>query len=281
VDGDGYPDIVAISEGLPAGESRSEYAKGRVYLNRKKGHAWEGMNLTDVSKSFGGDWLAVGDFNGDHRPDFGASSVFFNSQDILYLSSGPRKWKSVTSDGRTIPSLSYYFANAAGKFTTKKRDDIVVSYVHFWPDDLDPLVVPKPPLEQVVNVDLISFPDGGVKRTPIMRWGSNLGVWGMASGDFDGDGNIDVIFTRVDPREAVLLLGDGKGGFFRAGTEGLKVAPQTNYEVKVADLNGDGRPDIILMYESASTTSLSPRDGSIHVFLNRGVVPVPKTAEAK
>jgi hypothetical protein len=39
----------------------------------------------------------------------------------------------------------------------------------------------------------------------------------------------------------------------------------------VADVNGDARPDVILMYEAESATSLSTRNGSVHVFLNRGV----------
>ena len=89
-------------------------------------------------------------------------------------------------------------------------------------------------------------------------------------GDFDGDGNSDIIFTRHEPREAVLLLGDGKGGFKRGQIEGLVVAPQKNYDVAVEDVNGDSRPDVILMYETDSTTALAEKNGSVQVFLNRG-----------
>ena len=72
-------------------------------------------------------------------------------------------------------------------------------------------------------------------------------------------------------REAVLLLGDGKGNFGRAATKGLKVEPQANYDLTVADVNGDGRPDVIILYESQNESRLGLQDGSIHVFLNRGV----------
>ena len=78
------------------------------------------------------------------------------------------------------------------------------------------------------------------------------------------------MFTRDRPREAVLLLGDGKGGFERVALEGLVVAPQRNYDLGVADVNGDDRPDVILMYEAQSTTAMAAKDGSIQVFLNRG-----------
>ena len=93
----------------------------------------------------------------------------------------------------------------------------------------------------------------------------------IVAADFDGDGNDDIIYTRYDPREAVILFGDGKGGFTRSTVTGIKLEPNTNYDIKVADVNGDGRPDVILMYESAASTVLASRDGSIQVFLNRGV----------
>ena len=68
-----------------------------------------------------------------------------------------------------------------------------------------------------------------------------------------------------------LLLGDGKGGFTRATLAGFTIEPRVTYDIKVADVNRDGRPDIIMMYESDSTTMLAPRNGSVHVYLNRGV----------
>jgi len=36
-------------------------------------------------------------------------------------------------------------------------------------------------------------------------------------------------------------------------------------------VNKDGLPDLIVMYESAGKSAFAQRDGSIHVFLNRGV----------
>ena len=103
-----------------------------------------------------------------------------------------------------------------------------------------------------------------------MRWEAGRSVPGVAPADFDGDGKQDVMFTRHDPREAVLLLGDGKGGFSRAAVEGIPLRPQSNYDILVADVNADSRPDVILMYEAESATSLSARNGSVHVYLNRG-----------
>ena len=48
--------------------------------------------------------------------------------------------------------------------------------------------------------------------------------------------------------------------------------------VGVGDVNGDGKPDVIIAYESSGSTMLSARDGSIHVYLNRGATPTAKAA---
>ncbi len=98
----------------------------------------------------------------------------------------------------------------------------------------------------------------------------------MVSADFDGDGNLDVAFTIFDTREIVILLGDGKGGFKKAEVSGLKLDPNPFYDLRVADVNGDGRPELIMAYESAGNT-LGERDGSIRVYLNQGASPSPQT----
>jgi hypothetical protein len=272
VDHDGWPDIVAINEGPTAmGRPPEPYGKIRAFLNRNKGTAFEGVNVADPSARFGGDWLAAGDFNGDKYPDFAGASIFFSSTANVWMSAGPKKWTVLPDgNGALIPPLSYYGANAAGKFTHGKRDDLVMSFVRYWPTNVDPDVIPAPPTSPVTGVDLVNFNGKEPKRTPLVRWGSNRGIWGLAAADFDGDGNLDIVYTRWDPREAVILLGDGKGGFTQAKIEGLNVEPRTNYDIKVADVNGDGRPDIILMYESSGKGAFSQRDGSIHVFLNQG-----------
>jgi len=277
IDRDGWMDLVVITEG-PTGRSgdpkAKEYTSLRGYLNRGKGTKWEGLNIANPKDNTSGDWLAVGNFNNDRFPDFVASTIYFNGTSIVHMSQGEAKKYDWYWDGKgqVIPFRSYYNAVTVGRFSNKDRDDAIVASYRIWPVKMDQNVVANPPLERVVGVDRVSFSADGKQatRTSIMRWEPGRSVQGLARGDFDGDKKEDLMFTRHDPREAVLLLGDGKGGFARATVEGITLRPQANYDLTVTDVNGDSRPDVIVMYESESATSLSERNGSIHVYLNRG-----------
>ncbi len=274
VDRDGDLDVVAISEGPTIATVKNEYSKLMTFINDGSGKKWTTVNVAPTTAKFGGDFLTVGNFNADKYPDFIGASVYFNGTELVYLSESNKKWKNIGSVGKVIPFLSYHAAQAAGRFGNSKLDDAVVSFIRFWPENLDPQIVPAPALKTTAGVDRITFDGKEPKRTPIIRWEGNSGVYGMATGDFDRDGKLDFAYTRSSPRRFDLLLGDGKGGFTQAELEGLKIDENNpNYDLKSADVNGDGRPDLIIMYESSGATRFAERDGSIEVFLNRGTAP--------
>jgi FG-GAP-like repeat len=283
VDRDGFPDVVALSEGPTVRDElkkNPDYGRLRVYYNREKGKKWEGANIVNPGEYIGGDWLSSGDFNGDKIPDFIAASIYLNGPNVLWLSDGPKKFISGGGNGKNTLLYSFYYANTVGHFSSKKNDDAIASFVRLWPNTLDEKLVPPPAITAISGLDRLSVPAPGKEpvRTPIVRWAGGRGVWGLAAGDFDGDGNTDLIYTHGDPRGVDILLGDGKGGFRRAAIEGLKLEANTIYDIKVADVNGDGKPDVIIAYESSGSTMLSARDGSIRVFLNRGAGPATKAA---
>jgi hypothetical protein len=266
VDKDGYPDLVVLSEGPTQFAASQNRGPVHAYLNRKKATEWQPINIAAPDVRVGGDWMSTGDFNGDTIPDFAVSSVFYGSTDVLYLSQAAKKWAPVATDGDVVPSLSYYFASASGKFTSKKQDDAVISYVRFWPQNVNTERVARPELLDVTSVDLVRFVDGKPVRTALARWGARS-VLALGAGDFDGDGNLDVVFLRDKPREAVILLGDGKGEFLAAKVDGLPIEGNPIYDIRVADVNKDGRSDVILMYESGGKTAFADRDGAIRVYV--------------
>ncbi len=89
---------------------------------------------------------------------------------------------------------------------------------------------------------------------------------GVAAADLDGDGHLDLVTDSWGENKVTVLFGDGKGGFSSPGTT-FDVGPHPYQRVRAADLNGDGRADIV-------TTNL---DGaSVTVLLStgrRGVAP--------
>lgn len=275
VNHDGYPDLAAVSEGPSVrGSESSPHGKAIVLFNKNKGRSWEVADVAALGIKTGGDWMSAGNFNGDETPDFFLGSIYKGSWDVLFLSKGPKQWVPFPSDGDIVPSRAYYTASAAGKFSSKTRDDVIISFFRDWPSDLDTRIVPTPPIQQLVEIDRMAFGKDGPRRIPIARWGSNRMVTGLAAGDFNGDGNLDFIYTQYNATagvsEAVILLGDGKGGFTKSRVEGLPILNMNSYDIKVADVNGDGKPDVILMYESGTKRSFAAADGSIHVYLNRG-----------
>ena len=285
VDNDGYPDIVAISEG-PTGMQNANnqpVGKVRVFYNRDHGKRFEGVDVATPQTRVGGDYLSVANLTGDKYPDVVAGSIYQGSADIIYLNSGGKQWSKLDSKvGSVVPFLSFYLASAAGKFTSKKNDDVILSYVRFWPNDINEKLIPRPPITEITGLDRISYTGGAPKRTPIARWSGKFGITGAAAADIDGDGKLDIIYTTfrgADAREIGVLFGDGKGNFTRGKLEGLTAERKATYDLKVADVNGDGRPDVIIMYEADQVTAFSPRNGSIHVFLNQGPAPVAKVAD--
>lgn len=272
-DGDGWDDVVAISEG-PIGrpEDRANRAKGtmRAYLNRNKGTSWEEMIIAEPRETLGGDFLTALDFNGDKYPDFIGASVYFNATHTLFMSKEKGDWESFGSTGLNVPGRSYYFGTAAGRFVRgAKTDDALQTYMRDWPGNLDPAIVARPPVEKIMGIDRITWNDGSPKRTTIVRWEGARGIRGIATADMDLDGNLDIIYADERERKVEVLLGDGKGSFRRGEVAGMDLAPQRSYDLKVADLNGDRRPDVMLMYESDERTAFEQKNGSVRVFLNK------------
>jgi hypothetical protein len=77
---------------------------------------------------------------------------------------------------------------------------------------------------------------------------SNLGsapdrTYSAALADIDRDGDLDIIVSNDDPDRKLIYLNNGHGSFTEAGTFGSP-AWSTRY-VTLADLNGDGYPDIV------------------------------------
>lgn len=70
--------------------------------------------------------------------------------------------------------------------------------------------------------------------------------------DFDGDGALDVAMPLQSVHEIALLFGDGKGGFKPV----TKLAANGAFKLAVADLNKDGKADLLLTTNTLARNQL-------------------------
>lgn len=264
VNRDGHLDVVAVNEGLEifGGRRRVTPHPSHViaFINDGTGTKWRQVDVAEIGRTTASDWLSAANLNGDEYPDFASGSMFFNGPDVMYMSDGPLSWKGF---GRGwIPFQSYYGGLATGQFDERtETDEVVFAFARTWPLRA-PLEVPE--RMHVSGIEVISWNDRGeASRTPIMRVGERAVIRALGSGDFDGDGNLDVVFLQPEANEFVLLLGDGRGGFARGTMQGLEASPNALYDITVGDANADGRPDLLLLYERETTSQ-----GSVQVWLN-------------
>jgi hypothetical protein len=68
----------------------------------------------------------------------------------------------------------------------------------------------------------------------------------IATGDFNGDGNLDLVIANTETPYLTLLLGDGKGGFAPAPHSPFDTRSYPHvHGVAVGDFNGDGKLDAV------------------------------------
>ena len=100
-------------------------------------------------------------------------------------------------------------------------------------------------------------------KTTLAPWSM---MHSMAAADFNGDGNMDLVYSAEENYQTEwgsveVLLGDGQGGF--AARHLYQLQAKNPYGLAVADLNADGRPDVV-------TTNFDYYDGFVSVLLGNG-----------
>lgn len=85
----------------------------------------------------------------------------------------------------------------------------------------------------------------------------------LAAADFDGDGHQDLVADSWPESELVLVRGRGDGRFHTPGTS-FRVPPAPMQNLRTADMNGDGRPDLVVPAHDARAVAvlLGKGDGS-------------------
>ncbi len=204
---DGSPDL-AVANATPNNLS--------VLLNDGTGTGGFGVaKNTMLSTAPGmGIMAAVGDFNGDRRPDLALANQG-SKLDVL-LGNGMGGWSLMN-----YPVASQPVSVSVGDFNADGKSDLATANV-------------------VGNVSILLGNGSGGFATPV-DFPAGSGSESVAVGDFNGDMKTDLAVANWNDDNVSVLLGNGLGGFAAAVNFSVGDFPTT---LVVGDFNGDLKLDL-------------------------------------
>ena len=225
--------------------------------------------------------VAVGDFNNDGRLDFAtanantaaagltvylqnANGSFTSPPGGRYTTGVPVSAFSITvADLDLDGNLDVIVGGASGfgiGFGDGKGNFTFPAPVHSNPDTASKHVVGDfngdgTPDIVVINAGTGPQPAGGFglflgqgnRQFDNPTFFVEEGAYDLAAGDVNGDGKLDLVELRLNNTVAVLL-GNGAGGFSYAGpVAGFSSRGANSTSLKLADYNGDGKKDVLIL----------------------------------
>jgi hypothetical protein len=190
--------------------------------------------------------VTVGDVNGDGMPDLCVTGSDRDTMDI-FLGNGSGRF--ALAPGSPKVSVSPGFKTHGFQLVDINEDgtlDIVATNTL-----------------QNTFVTLLGNGRGGFSAGPVGNFPAGQGRYSFAFGDVDSDGHLDVVVANGNNEfgeqgRVVLLRGDGKGAFKSVAE--TSVPPGPRY-VALGDVNGDGRPDVVLTHGSHQVNVLFNQGG--------------------
>jgi hypothetical protein len=260
VNGDGMADIVATN-----------IYSGDVTILLGNGDGT--VNVPTVGYSNGGyqeDYgytlpAIVGDFNGDGYADIVVPDQMFS---FAYLRGyGDGTFRAAPNYYVPTPNQyaePYAVGIASGDFNKDGHPDFVIA---------DDCYSCTNPLGATV---FLSNPDGSL-QPGINLAGSFYYSEFVAVGDFNEDGNLDIVITDYSTGTAQIFNGDGTGNFTAGTPFSTDLGGNTDpYAVVAADLNNDGHTDLAVLNYSGYDVGILLNDGSENFTVSN--VPLNSTA---
>jgi FG-GAP-like repeat/Concanavalin A-like lectin/glucanases superfamily/PASTA domain len=223
--------------------------------------------------------IAVGDLNGDARPDLATADMYANSVSVLLGEGdgrfGPQRAYQAGGDPRAIaigdlnrdgrPDLVTVSADADKVSVRLNGGDGTFAEARSYSDPGGPVAVAIGDLNgdggpDVVTANrtshvsvLLSRGNGTLQSVRQSR--SGLEPVSVAVGDLNADGRPDLVTANLEANSVSLLLNLGGGRFGPRPRINLPVG-RSPTDVAIGDLNGDGRPDIVTSNLDANTVSV-------------------------
>ena len=231
---DGKPDLANAVDGriaiLLSGGANGGIQAPPTFYKTALSSCYEGSGSTA---------LAVGDFNGDGKPDIALG----NEGVSILAGNGDGTFQAPVSIAGLQDILPVPVSLAVGELDGDGLADIAVTFRACTRGGMPGGVV------------LLFGTGDGSFRAPVVTQLPGL-IGDIKAADIDGDGKLDLIISSY--RNVTVLAGNGDGTYQVPVSFG---AGEGAYVMDAGDINGDGRPDIV-------TANFQTRD--ISVLLNSG-----------
>lgn len=133
----------------------------------------------------------------------------------------------------------------------------------------DLLMIDSPNNGSTNTIHVLLGNGDGTFQQPSLDSVATAALSAVVSGDFNGDGILDIAVTDSVNNTVTVLLGTGSGMFISRGSMPVGSGPRA---LAAADLNGDGKPDLIGANFDSNTLSVFLGNGD-GTFTSAGSVP--------
>ena len=292
LDGDGKPDLIEVNESPnTVSVFKNVSTAGTISFSLKTDYGTGGKPYCVVA----------GDLDGDGKPDLAVAngssntvSVFRNTSIGGNISFAPKidllsgsfpfcvVIKDFDGDGKpdvvsansSSNTISIFKNNSIpGSISFSLKSDFVTGISPFWlaAGDLDEdgkpeLATANGAISNSVSVLRNTSTIGSISFAPKTDFDGGRSSYSIAMGDINGDGKLDLAIASQGPVSLAVLLNTSTGtGNISFAQKATFQALNTSYGVTLNDMDGDGKPDIVIANSDFN---------SVSVFKNKSIAGV-------